>query len=312
MTDDARHGAGQHIPTPAEVHHDHPTVLVPVPEDGEAVRRIETHDDTASVGAAPSSAPTDPFPTSSPSTDSPYVDLAFSGGDESTTDDLARFVADAAAAVPGVHGLSSAAARAVDSARTRLLGRTAVPGVDVLAEADALSVDVSLVAEYPANVSEVADAVRADVAAALATRHDGPLDIDVTVTDVHGPFDPEDPDPGQAIDDAQTAGAQAAADVRDDTADRMDDLADDIDAARADAEARDAVVETEATQPTEDMADAAEKLADAADSLAVAAEGVAQAGSTDDALVSDTGAVRTRDADTDTRQTTDRRPSDEL
>ena len=249
MTDDAKHGAGEHIPTPAEVHRDHPTVLVPVPEDGDAVRRIETHDDAADADGIPSaqsptvvssaaatevpsapatSAPTTsaPFAAGSPWSESPFVDPAFTDDDEASTEDLAQVVARAAAAVPGVHGLGSAAARAVDSARTRLLGRTGVPGVNILVEADALSVDVSLVAEYPANVSEVADSVRTQVAAALGTRHEGVVDIDVTVTDVHGPFDPADPDPGQAIDDAKvTAGAAKIA-----AADAVDDLADAVDA----------------------------------------------------------------------------------
>ncbi|RUR03072.1 Asp23/Gls24 family envelope stress response protein [Labedella endophytica] len=228
MTDDATHGGGPHIPTPAEVHHDHPTVLVPVPPDEDAVRRIETHDggtrvagsdatgnaatgaDASAVGAVaterfigedtaarPSrdTAEVTPRPTvdGPATTDSPVVDLEFSSEFEPESEVLAQAIADAASTVPGVHALGSPAARAVDSARASLLGRTSIPGVNVLEDDDVLNVAVSLVAEYPAIVTEVADSVRADVASVLEGRHDGPVDIDVTVTDVHGPFDPVEP-----------------------------------------------------------------------------------------------------------------------
>jgi uncharacterized alkaline shock family protein YloU len=78
----------------------------------------------------------------------------------------------------------------------------------VLADDDVLNVEVSLVAEYPASVEEVADTVRADIASALEARHAGPVDIDITVTDVHGPFDPADDAPA---DDATVAAAHDTA-----------------------------------------------------------------------------------------------------
>ncbi|WP_285026600.1 Asp23/Gls24 family envelope stress response protein [Plantibacter sp. ME-Dv--P-122b] len=224
MSDDTKHPDQQHIPTPAEVRAEHPTVLVPAHPDDE-VRRIESHDgehvrETAAApgtGAAavaevagpeaaesavadsvsaetPTVTVSEPVASPEPA-DAPVVELDSGRRRELEADELAQVIATTAETVPGVHALGSPTARAIDSARTRLLGRTAVPGVNVLADEDVLNVEVSLVAEYPASIDEVADTVRADVAAALEARHPGPVDIDITVTDVHGPFDPVEAEP---------------------------------------------------------------------------------------------------------------------
>lgn len=234
MSDDTKHPDQQHIPTPAEVRAEHPTVLVPAHPDDE-VRRIESHDGEHTGGTAPApgsvaaadravagpeaaepavadsvsaETPTvsEPEPVASPeAADAPVVELDSGRRREQEADELAQVIATTAETVPGVHALGSPTARAIDSARTRLLGRTAVPGVNVMADDDVLNVEVSLVAEYPASIDEVADTVRADVAAVLEARHPGPVDIDITVTDIHGPFDPIEPDPGEAIDGAKAA-----------------------------------------------------------------------------------------------------------
>jgi len=234
MSDDTKHPDQHHIPTPAEVRAEHPTVLVPAHPDDE-VRRIESHDgehvggtapapvavaaaDTAVAGPetagpavsdsvsaeTPAVSVSEPVASPEPE-DAPVVELDAGRRREQEVDELAQVIATTAETVPGVHALGSPTARAIDSARTRLLGRTAVPGVNVLADDDVLNVEVSLVAEYPAGIDEVADTVRADVAAVLEARHPGPVDIDITVTDIHGPFDPIEPDPGEAIDDAKAA-----------------------------------------------------------------------------------------------------------
>ncbi|MET3511544.1 Asp23/Gls24 family envelope stress response protein [Plantibacter flavus] len=233
MSDDTKHPDQQHIPTPAEVRAEHPTVLVPARPDDE-VRRIESHDGEHAGGTAPAPvvapangavagpeaaepAVADSVSAETPTVsvsesvappeaaDAPVVELDSGRRREQEADELAQVIATTAETVPGVHALGSPTARAIDSARTRLLGRTAVPGVNVLADEDVLNVEVSLVAEYPASIDELADTVRADVAAVLEARHPGPVDIDITVTDVHGPFDPIEPDPGEAIDGAKAA-----------------------------------------------------------------------------------------------------------
>lgn len=291
MSDDTKHPGEHHIPTPAEVRAEHPTVLVPVPPADE-VRRIETHDGehppvTSSAVAEPTSAPAaTPVVESAPadgSADRPVVALEFSNDREVHGDELAQVIAEAAGVVPGVHALGSSTARAVDSARTRLLGRTAVPGVSVLDDAGVLNVEVDLVAEYPANVSELADTVRADVASALEARHDGPVDIDITVTDVHGPFDPIEPDPGEFLDDAAEAidGAKAKAgaafddakaavgDAVDTTKAAASDAADAVQAGAADAAgaAVDAIdrAKHDATDVIDDAADTVGETPDSVD-----------------------------------------------
>ena len=52
MSDDTKHPDQHHIPTPAEVRAEHPTVLVPAHPDDE-VRRIESHDGDTRVGPCP-------------------------------------------------------------------------------------------------------------------------------------------------------------------------------------------------------------------------------------------------------------------
>jgi uncharacterized alkaline shock family protein YloU len=224
MSDDTKHPDQQHIPTPAEVRAEHPTVLVPAHPDDE-VRRIESHDgehaggtalapgsvaaaDTTVAGSAavepavadsvsdetPTVTVSEPVASPEPA-DAPVVELDAGRRREQEADELAQVIATTAETVPGVHALGSPTARAIDSARTRLLGRTAVPGVNVLADDGMLHVEVSLVAEYPASIDEVADTVRADVVAALAVRHPGPVDIDISVTDIHGPFDRVEAEP---------------------------------------------------------------------------------------------------------------------
>jgi uncharacterized alkaline shock family protein YloU len=238
MSDDTKHPDQQHIPTPAEVRAEHPTVLVPAPGDDE-VRRIESHDGEPPVTAGakraaastsvskpavvPVAVPevevTEPVETAPPvepvgSSESiesaaPVVEIDSGRRREQEQDELAQVIAATAETVPGVHALGSPTARAVDSARTRLLGHTSVPGVNVLADDDVLNVEVSLVAEYPASIE---DTVRADIASALEARHAGPVDIDITVTDVHGPFDPADDAPA---DDATVAAAHDTASTTD-------------------------------------------------------------------------------------------------
>ncbi|KQQ53157.1 Asp23/Gls24 family envelope stress response protein [Plantibacter sp. Leaf314] len=310
MSDDTKHPDQQHIPTPAEVRAEHPTVLVPAHGDDE-VRRIESHDgehpaaaEPASTSAAvpavePTAEPVAPDEVAEPATpidvaepaepSAPVVEIDSGRRREQEQDELAQVIAATAETVPGVHALGSPSARAVDSARTRLLGRTSVPGVNVLADDDVLNVEVSLVAEYPASVEEVADTVRADIASVLEARHSGPVDIDITVTDVHGPFDPADPDPGELIDGATAAIDDAKAKTGEAIGAAGDAAGKALDSAKATAS---------------DAADAARAgAANVADAAGDALEGLSKQRpeSADDAAVSvSDGEVPVADAPTDT------------
>jgi uncharacterized alkaline shock family protein YloU len=331
MSDDTKHPDQQHIPTPAEVRAEHPTVLVPAHGDDE-VRRIESHDGEPPVAepaaepvesvapievaeSAASAKMAEPIEPAAPVVGAERVEVAESAPPvveidsgrrrEQEQDELAQVIAATAETVPGVHALGSPAARAVDSARTRLLGRTSVPGVNVLADDDVLNVEVSLVAEYPASVEEVADTVRADIASALEARHAGPVDIDITVTDVHGPFDPADPDPGELIDGATAALHDAKAKTGEaigaagDAAGKAFDsaeatAADAVDAARAGAaNAADAAGDAlEGVSKQQESADGEVSAADDPTDTAVVAGPVEDAPAVDDeATVADEPAV---------------------
>ncbi|WP_285037679.1 Asp23/Gls24 family envelope stress response protein [Plantibacter sp. ME-Dv--P-095] len=297
MSDDTKHPDQQHIPTPAEVRAEHPTVLVPAHGDDE-VRRIESHDGEHPAAAEPASTsaveptaePVAPVEVAEPAEPSaPVVEIDSGRRREQEQDELAQVIAATAETVPGVHALGSPSARAVDSARTRLLGRTSVPGVNVLADDDVLNVEVSLVAEYPASVEEVADTVRADITSVLEARHSGPVDIDITVTDVHGPFDPADPDPGELIDGATAAIDDAKAKTGEAIGAAGDAAGKALDSAKATAS---------------DAADAARAgAANVADAAGDALEGLSKQRqeSADDAAVSvSDGEVPVADAPTDT------------
>ena len=107
---------------------------------------------------------------------------------------------------PRVTPLGSPTARAIDSARTRLLDRTAVPlrrqrpGRRRRAERRGLTGG-----RVPGQHRRGRGHRPGRRRGGAGDRHPGPVDIDITVTDIHGPFDPIEPDPGEAIDDATAA-----------------------------------------------------------------------------------------------------------
>nr|WP_246306599.1 Asp23/Gls24 family envelope stress response protein [Herbiconiux flava] len=102
---------------------------------------------------------------------------------------MARTVADTALGVSGVHRLGTPFGRAVDSVRRSAFGSGSNPGVVISQRDDGLAISVSLVVEYPANVTEVAETARTQIAHAVGQLHEHPIAVDVTITDVHGPFD---------------------------------------------------------------------------------------------------------------------------
>lgn len=172
--------------------------------------------------AAPAepAAPVQPAAPAEPAASAPSAEPAeptdpVANAEHLLTQALARTVQN----LPGVYALGSPATRMLGVARSTLTGTEHLAGVTVTANPPRLDVTVSLVAEYPANVTDLADAARAAITAELAPHHIGPLHIDVTVTDVHGPFDT--PIVADVADDAEAASQDAPADelVGDDDAD---------------------------------------------------------------------------------------------
>ncbi|SMH48666.1 Uncharacterized conserved protein YloU, alkaline shock protein (Asp23) family [Rathayibacter oskolensis] len=105
---------------------------------------------------------------------------------------LATAAAETAAGVTGVHHLGGPVARRLDRASRAVLGTSTSPGVTVSRVDGVTTVDLDLVVEYPHRVLDVAERAREQVSRAAAQLVDGVVVVDVTVADVHGPFDPID------------------------------------------------------------------------------------------------------------------------
>ncbi|GAA4666389.1 Asp23/Gls24 family envelope stress response protein [Frondihabitans cladoniiphilus] len=140
---------------------------------------------------------------------------------EDTLHLLGTTVAETAAGVTGVHHLGGLAARTLDRARRQVLGSSSAPGVNVAREDGTTVIDLDIVVEYPHAVSDVIDATRIQVSRAAAQIVTGPVVVDITVTDVHGPFD-RDP----AILDAIDTAGDKARDLKDRAVDKAGDLKD--------------------------------------------------------------------------------------
>lgn len=107
-------------------------------------------------------------------------------------------VAETAAGVTGVHHVGGLASRALDRASRRLLGGSTALGVTVSRADAGTVVDLDLVVEYPHSITDVLETVRTQVTRAAAQLVSEPVEVNVTVTDVHGPFDPIVPDTAEA------------------------------------------------------------------------------------------------------------------
>ncbi|WKK72709.1 Asp23/Gls24 family envelope stress response protein [Rathayibacter oskolensis] len=195
---------------------------------------------------------------------------------------VATAAAETAVGVTGVHHLGGTAARSLDRAARAVLGTSTRPGVTVSRADGVTTVDVDLVVEYPHRVRTVIDATREQVSRAAAPLAAGSVVVNVTVTDVHGPFDPiEVPDSEREygeplVDkarDAATTAAAAAGDAldsaressrtaldsardaidsaREQTADALDSAADAVDEEREADEARAAADRPAADRPVE-------------------------------------------------------------
>ena len=120
---------------------------------------------------------------------------------EDTLQLLGTTIAETAAGVTGVHHLGGVAARSLDRARRKVVGTSNTPGVNVAVEADTTFVDLDIVVEYPHPVDRVITTTREQVTHAAAQIVTRLIVVDITVTDIHGPFD-NDPAILDAIDAA--------------------------------------------------------------------------------------------------------------
>lgn len=123
------------------------------------------------------------------------------GADESPAQLLSTTVAETASGVTGVHHLGGLAARTLDRASRQIRGTSSAPGVTVSEEDGVTTVDLDLVVEYPHPVDKVVETTRDQVSRAATQLVSGSVVINITVTDIHGPYD-KDPAVLDAIDRA--------------------------------------------------------------------------------------------------------------
>ena len=116
---------------------------------------------------------------------------------------LSTAAAETAVGVIGVHHLGGLASNAIDRASRRILGSSTAPGVTVSRGERGTIIDLDLVVEYPHTIAEVLETVRHQVTHAAAQLVSEPIEVNVNVTDVHGPFDPITP----AADETESAPA---------------------------------------------------------------------------------------------------------
>jgi uncharacterized alkaline shock family protein YloU len=177
---------------------------------------------------------------------------------------LHRMIAVTALGTTGVHRLGTTAARVAGALRTAV-GSTSTPGIRTSTTDAGLLVEVSVVAEYPAKVTDVADHVRTAVQHAVGQVGDEAVTVDVAVTDVHGPFDEADEARRQAAAEKRKA---AVADARDSAKAKAGQVADTV-RDRA-GQVGDALQE-KAGQASDTIQEKAAQVADKADEVREAA-----------------------------------------
>ena len=121
----------------------------------------------------------------------PLGDVTVASGTTVIVDSvIAKIAGIAAREVPGVYGLGGGAARVVGAIRDAIGSTDLSQGVKVEVGETQVAADVTIVVEYPLPLQQVANAVRAAVAAAITDLIGMDVaEINVTVTDVHIPGD---------------------------------------------------------------------------------------------------------------------------
>ncbi|WP_230672740.1 Asp23/Gls24 family envelope stress response protein [Rathayibacter sp. Leaf248] len=220
------------------------------------------------------------------------IDLGAVRADDGSPDSLlATTVAETALGVTGVHHLGGPVARSLDRASRAVLGTSTIPGVTISEDEGRTIIDLDLVAEYPHKVAEVMEEARTQVLKAASQVHASPIAVNITVTDVHGPFDPIEPEPVAEGDSL----VEKAGDLADDARERLSDAGDRIsDAAGAAADSAADALDSAADAAADSAADALDSAADAVDEQADRADERERAAADQDD-VSETEAPRSDD-----------------
>ena len=101
---------------------------------------------------------------------------------------IAKIVGIAASEVPGVYALGGGAARAFGAIRDAINASDLGQGIRVEVGEKQVAVDVTLVADYPVALQDVADRVRAAIVTAIETLVGMEVtEVNITINDVHIP-----------------------------------------------------------------------------------------------------------------------------
>ena len=144
---------------------------------------------------APKPAATKPAAGTSLSS-TPTASAGITGGSTTIADGVVSKIAGIAArTVPGVHDLGGGASRALGALRGRVGQTDHSQGISVEVGETQVAADVTLVAEYPMNLQQVADDVRSAVTDAIENYVGREVtEVNVTITDVHIPSDDDNDD----------------------------------------------------------------------------------------------------------------------
>jgi len=110
---------------------------------------------------------------------------------------VAKIAGIAARDVPGVYALGGGAARAFGAIRDAINTTDLSQGISVEVGESQVAVDVTLSADYPVALQDVADRVRAAITTAIQTLVGMEVtEVNITVNDVHIPSDDDTADTG--------------------------------------------------------------------------------------------------------------------
>lgn len=106
---------------------------------------------------------------------------------------VAKVAGIAAREARGVYALGGGAARAFGAIREAVAGTDQTQGISVEVGETQVAVDVTIVADYPTPLQDVADGVRSNIIRAVETIVGLEVtEVNVTVNDVHLPSDDKD------------------------------------------------------------------------------------------------------------------------
>lgn len=167
---------------------------------------VPSQNPSSTASPRPASSAASRAATGTASTDSPEHTAGTTVIDDAV---VAKVAGIAIRDVSGVYALGGGMARMVGAVREAVGNTDLAQGVSVEVGERQVAADISLVAEYPVPLQDLADSVRRAVATAITELVGMEVaEVNVTISDVHVPSDDEDTE--------RSAGSQPTANDRED------------------------------------------------------------------------------------------------